>query len=270
MLLPRRALTCTGPEAAQFLQAQLAADLRTLGPEGSIWAAYLSPAGRVLGLGRLWNPEDGTWHWLVDAGAAPMLAERLRRYLLRSRCRIELDPRRVTGWWPGEAAPAPSTLWSGDRRVALEDVSRPDDDLGRWLQADLEAGLPRLVGDRVDAFVPQMLALEALGAISLRKGCYPGQEVVARVHYRGATKRRPYLGRVSGPLVAVPEHVQLESTAGTLALVDWAATAADGLRVYVVATETTELPITLDTDLGPLPVTWRALNADRAESTPEL
>lgn len=71
-----------------------------------------------------------------------------------------------------------------------------------WLQLDVASGTPSIVADTQERFIPQMLNLDLIGGVSFRKGCYPGQEVVARSEYRGKVKRRMYAGICSGPLPA--------------------------------------------------------------------
>jgi folate-binding protein YgfZ len=87
--------------------------------------------------------------------------------------------------------------------------------LAAWSEREVERGVSRITAPLVDLFVPQMLNYESIGGVSFKKGCYPGQEIVARSQFRGAIKRRTYLadasqaisGKASQPTIAVGQEV---------------------------------------------------------------
>lgn len=174
---------------------------------------------------------------LVDASLAEALRKRLSMFVLRAKVKIAATPLRVAGVWSGADAaalraaaggPLPGAPWSradlsGATWIAApsaaeapprwwwvgaEDaLERLGDSLGAaadaglvqtWRAADIAAGLPWITAPTQDLFVPQMINFELLDGVSFTKGCYPGQEVVARSHYLGKLKRRMYAGRIAG------------------------------------------------------------------------
>jgi folate-binding protein YgfZ len=141
-------------------------------------------------------------------------------------------------WWlvvPIDALPA---VWAGlaGRLVGV------DSDAFRG--AEILAGEPRIVPPTSEAFVPQTLNWELIGGVSFRKGCYPGQEIVARMHYRGKPKRRSFAARLAaGPMPAPAEDLFASGTTDPVGVVVSAATAPDGGTVLLY-----EAPI--DTALG--------------------
>ena len=219
-------LACTGPEAAAFLQAQTMNDLRALAPGQWQWNGWLSPKGRLHCLFALWRRADHDFLAILPDFPAAELQPLLQRYVFRSKLKLAVEELlEVRGEFA--AAPAP-----GERDLAIADgpgwrfdfggeslgrhlllVPRGDGDAGddagfdaAWREADLLLGFPRLDAGQREAWTPQMLSLERLGAFSLSKGCYPGQEIVARTHYLGQAKRELALlegeGMQAGAMVA--------------------------------------------------------------------
>jgi folate-binding protein YgfZ len=162
-----------GRDAATFLQGQLSSDVAALAGGASQLAGYHNPQGRVIALLRLSRvaPEDLLAQLPLEL-ALPV-AQRLRRYILRAKLAIDIFD-------------SPTAL-----TAALPQISLPDG----WnatcsRDADIAAGLPQVYAATSEQFVAQMLNLDCIGAISFSKGCYTGQEVIARAHYRGRVKRR--------------------------------------------------------------------------------
>ena len=203
------ALACTGPEAASFLQAQTMNDLRELAPGAWHWNGWLNPKGRLHCLFALWRRTEHDFLALLPDFPATELQPLLQRYVFRSKLKLAVEENLEVR---GEFATAPM---EGARNLAIADgpVWRLDfggDSLSRrlllvprgdgaasdspgfhvaWREADLLLGLPRLDDSQREAWTPQMLSLQRLNAFSLSKGCYPGQEIVARTHYLGQAKR---------------------------------------------------------------------------------
>jgi len=171
---------------------------------------------------------------MVDASLAESLRKRLSMYVLRAKVTLSVAPLRVAGVWGGGDASAlhavegtpsaeawsrtelPNGTWiaapsaqggprwwwigSAEQMQQLGEVlpSSADVDLiHAWRAADIVAGLPWIVSATQDLFVPQMINFELVGGVSFTKGCYPGQEVVARSHYLGKLKRRMFAGRLA-------------------------------------------------------------------------
>jgi folate-binding protein YgfZ len=202
-------LECSGRDAAAFLQAQLMNDVRLLGDGQWQWTGWLTAKGRVQALAALLRlGAERYWLLLPDAPAA-MLGEALRRYVFRSKATLEVRdelalhggdgaPARhgsqaagaraeggPDGWTLDLSGATPRTLFVGRAGTAGAQAVDPD----AWAVEDLAHGLPRLDPQAEPSHTPQMLGLERLAAFSVKKGCYPGQEIVARTHFLGQAKR---------------------------------------------------------------------------------
>ena len=163
----------TGPDALEFLQGQLTNDLRRLDAEPEILAAWCSPKGRVIWLGTV-RPIESGYCLSAPAETAEDIVKRLTLFRFRSKVEIEIHDEGATV----------------DPAVLVKN------------------GHPFIGTAQVEQFTPHMLNLDLLDAISLDKGCYTGQEIVARTHYKGATKRRTLRFR-SEANVSVGDKVSL-------------------------------------------------------------
>lgn len=210
-------LAVRGRDAAGFLQAQLSADIGA----HALLAAWLDAKGRVLCLPRVLPVDDG-YLLVMPAALVAAIASRMKLFVLRSSVSVAPGPgvtllagdqgREVLA----DAALLPEAPWavaSRDGRVAL---ALPGDghwiaagvsadgcagfaaQPGAWRLADLRAGLPEVYPVTSGTFVAQMINLDRLGAVSFTKGCFPGQEIVARAHYLGRVKRRARLFSTQG------------------------------------------------------------------------
>ena len=218
-----------GADAASFLQGQLTNDVATLGPAQARLAGFCSAKGRLQASFIFWKQAPDELLLACAAGVLPATLKRLSMFVLRAQCKLsdagtEL---RLFG-----AAGESARRWFGDLPVwgrrALDDgatlVRLPDVDgvprclaaLGAglsvpaapalrpalWRLLEVRSGIPVIEPETVDQFVPQMLNYEVVGGVDFRKGCYPGQEVVARSQYRGTIKRRMFLFEADS--IAVP------------------------------------------------------------------
>ena len=189
-------LAFRGPDAARFLQGQLSADIEKLPVGASTLAGLHNPQGRVVALLAVVRAASDELFAVLPAELAAAVAQRLRKYQLRAKLKIEEvgDALSVVGT-AADVAGFASIEW-GTRRLLLVPAQRLDEFIfadaaaGRWQAADVAAGLPQVYAATSEAFVAQMLNLDLLGAIAFDKGCYTGQEVIARSHYRGRVKRR--------------------------------------------------------------------------------
>jgi folate-binding protein YgfZ len=200
------AIRASGPDAANFLQGQLTQDIRRLADARTLLAAYNTPQGRVVAILRLKQASDAIYGLLPAPVAEPLLA-RLRKFVLRSRLVLELDPERTPVLLRGEATADSVVIdYAPDRRVAL--LPRPGPQVSAavdpvsverdWWTADIVAGLPQVLAASSEQYVAQMLNLDRLDAISFSKGCYTGQEIVARTQHLGRIKRRSLRYRIRG------------------------------------------------------------------------
>jgi len=160
-------ITVTGPDAFEFLQGQLTNDLHRLEAENEILAAWCNPKGRVIWFGTVW-PIDQGYGLSAPADTAADIVKRLTMFRFRSKVAFEIVDEGATV--------DPGFL--------------------------IENGYAFIGPEQVEQFTPHMLNLDLLDAISLDKGCYTGQEIVARTHYRGATKRRLHRFTADGDINA--------------------------------------------------------------------
>ncbi len=234
-------LSFTGKDAGSFLHNQLTADINALTPGNCTFAALCQPKGRVMALLLVVCVDDG-FHVICRQA----LADRLITYLLRFRFREKLEMAveedlavvalekqdEITG----ALMPLPGVVLA---IIAGNEAPAPDPIAAEHVEAQhLAAGVVWLDETTTEQFLPQMLGEDTIGALNFRKGCFPGQEVIARTRYLGKLKRHPWTGRVHGDgLPAVMSNVELgnreESASGVLVA---RAQAADGAQqVFIVA-----------------------------------
>jgi folate-binding protein YgfZ len=232
-----------GPDAAAFLHGQLTQDFSLLGLSEARLAAFCSAKGRMLAsfVGFKHSHEE---IWLIcSRDLLPATLKRLSMFVLRARVKLSdaSDERVVHGLAGKAAAAVPPQPWSkldtpdGAHWVrlypgaavplalhvgpagALAAHAQPGADTAAldpllWAWLDVMSGVVTLTQPVVDAFVPQMLNYESIGGVNFKKGCYPGQEVVARSQFRGTLKRRGYLVHSSEP-IGIGQEVYHESDA---------------------------------------------------------
>ena len=211
----------TGQEAGSFLQAQTMNDVRSLATGQWHWNGWLNAKGRVIALFALLKLDEEKFLAVLPDFPAQELLPLLQRFVFRAKVRLQA----ITDLVPAAdlvpplddgATPRDETVgdresglrldFSGDvvrRHLLLLPEASPalgpaDADCdSNWLSADSAHGLPRLAPSQRESWTPQMLSLQRLCAFSLKKGCYPGQEIVSRTHYLGQARRG--LSRVVGP-----------------------------------------------------------------------
>jgi folate-binding protein YgfZ len=265
-LSARTLIRATGAEAVSFLQGQLTQDLGALENARALWAAHCSPKGRMLASFLMWQEADQVWLDAPEDLAEPAL-QRLRMYVLRAK--VTLEDARAAQFRLGlcgpeiaavlrtagcPAAPSPGThdRQEGVTRVALsaerlllvgppaalsplEARLAPLCEPGRaqdWADAAVREGIAEITRATQDEWIPQMLNWDLIGGISFKKGCYTGQEIVARTHYLGKVKRRLLRFRVAGRPEIGQEILQGGEPAGKVALVG--ARAAQGCEFLAV------------------------------------
>ena len=237
LALPQLALIrVAGVDADSFLQGQLSNDIRRLTATTAQLTSLSSAKGRLLAVFHAWRMADGI---LLEADRSllePVL-KRLRMYVLRSKVTLtEATDLAVHGLAGPEAAavlghaklPVPAGALecarAGDLTVtrrlgaperytliapagAPPSLRAPAGTLAGWKRLELAAGIPAIYPSTQDRFVAQMVNLDTLGGIAFDKGCYTGQEVIARVHYRGEVKRHMKLVTLPGPAPAPGERL---------------------------------------------------------------
>lgn len=202
-----RVIALSGRDASAFAQAQLMNDLQLLAPGRWQWNGWLTPKGRVIVLFALLKFDEETL-WLLVPDADPVtLASALQRFVFRAKVAIAVrDDLHVEGAFalsqqargnelagdPASGVELDFSADAGPRTLRIVPDSTASHDavwMQRWAAFDLEHGLPRLPASQSDHWTPQQLSLDRLNAFSVKKGCYPGQEIVARTHFLGKVKR---------------------------------------------------------------------------------
>lgn len=219
LLPPPQLLEIAGPDAAVFAQAQFSSDVRALAVGRWQWSAWLSAQGRVQALFHLLRPENDRLLLVLRGGDAARTAVALAPYVFRAKVRLRPLGAAWARGYMGRAEvvadfgaapvadeiagttiacvitlPGRSARWLavGDAPEIAGPGDASDAAIQRWRASDIDAGLPELDPALAGRFLPAWLGLDRLGAISTAKGCYPGQEVVARLHFKGGNKRWPY------------------------------------------------------------------------------
>lgn len=235
-----------GPDATAFAQAQFANDVVALAPGYWQWNAWLTPKGRVIALFALLKLEQDRILLLLPDADADALASQLQRFVFRRKLKIAM---RADLQVSGAFHEADSALnarigvegdsieidyGAGDQSRALRIApvrAWPEhaDSCARWKAFDLLHGLPRLPAEQREQWTPQQLSLGRLQAFSVKKGCYPGQEIVARTHFLGKAKRGLVLFEAS---TAVAPGTEVDAAARAVGSV---VSASDGERHLVLA-----------------------------------
>lgn len=219
-------ITATGEDAASFLQNQLINDVRMLNCGVSQLSGYCTPKGRLLSVFRLFG--DGERYCLcMPADVIAPFIKRLQMFVLMSKVTLASDDGLQHIGVAGPGAGSALEKYLGPVPEEIDGISRDEDCLtirlpgderyevhapaeklaalwqkltpeltpvgsDAWPLLDIINGIPTVYEPTVEHFIPQMLNLELIGGVSFKKGCFPGQEVVARMHYRGQSKRRMF------------------------------------------------------------------------------
>jgi hypothetical protein len=229
----------TGKDAGKFLQGQFTNNVQHVKTEKSQLSAWCNPKGRILVNFRLFKRDDAYYLFLPQESIANML-KRLRMFVLRADVKLEdvnnhwfglgiagIDSVQILTDCLGCTPPTeieaslthnqntvlriqgpqpryliftqtPQTFWE-----CAINTARPIG-AGAWQLLDILAGIPQIVPATAEEFVPQMVNYQAIGGVSFKKGCYTGQEIVARMQYLGTLKRRMYLAKINTTILPQP------------------------------------------------------------------
>ena len=260
-------IRAAGEQAAEFLQGQLTQDLVLMKPGEAGLAGYCNAKGRLLAsfVACKRAPDE---IWLVCS--RDLLARTLKKlamFVLRSKVRLtDASDELALYGLIGDAASsiaagavqssaggqndaeflaalppagdAPRALWIGPASSAPPTGHALSPALWDW--AAVQSGVATVSAPVIEAFVPQMLNYESVGGISFKKGCYPGQEVVARSQFRGAIKRRAYVGHVAGAAQAGQEVFSAADPDQPVGQIAQAA-AADGAAAVIAVLQVAEV-----------------------------
>ncbi len=242
-LLDHGLIRASGVDAADFLHNLLTNDVKSLGGANARFAGMCTAKGRLLAVFLVWRDGDD-FLLMLPREILPAILKKLSMYVLRAKVKLtdataELS---LVGFASGTQPPSPTLVdlprlgvgsISGSRAIRLDPhrwllALVPDEAISvwqgfaskarpvgtaTWQWLEIAAGQPRVVAATQEAFVPQMLNMElpAVGGVSFTKGCYPGQEIVARTQYLGKVKRRSFRARV-GSAFAPGTHVYAPET----------------------------------------------------------
>ena len=242
----------TGDDAASFLQGQLTNDIELASKQWQ-YSGYCTPKGRLLALFTIWRTND-TIYALLDKSLVESTLKRLRMYVMRSKVTIEeieapkyailkSSPSELltSGFLNDEISNIENyafvvqenvhCLSFGNRYLIITPNSVNNENVSQdntWLQEDIKAGLPQVNAYSSELFIPQMLNLDVLNGINFKKGCYTGQEIVARMHYLGKLKQRMFVCTLNssknGQKIKAGDKIYsdtaMTSTAGNIVTVD--------------------------------------------------
>lgn len=228
-------IAVTGEDAASFLHGQLTNDVAQLDAGVARLAGYCSPKGRLLATFLMWRDEQAIWLQLPRT-LQPAIQKRLQMFVMRAKARLaDASPERavlglvgpatanaLAQWFPvlptapydkidnshgtlirlADAVDSPRYQWIAPVDIltaAWPELARhltPTAGLA-WRLSEIRAGVPGIVQATQEQFVPQMINFELIGGVNFKKGCYPGQEIVARSQYLGKLKRRTMLATIA-------------------------------------------------------------------------
>ena len=235
-----------GEDAAKFLHGQLTQDFALLGMDQARLAGFLTAKGRMLASFVGFKRSDSEILLLCSRDLLPATLKRLSMFVLRAKARLsdataDFALYGLAGAAADRLAGGPRPAWSRDevgaatvvhlhpaegqpRALWIAPASSPAPEgtalsPALWLWSEVRSGVATLSAPVVEAFVPQMLNYESVGGVNFKKGCYPGQEVVARSQFRGTLKRRAFIAHAPAD-VAVGAEVfaasDLEQPCGTV------------------------------------------------------
>ncbi|MEP7058697.1 MAG: folate-binding protein [Caldimonas sp.] len=224
------AIRARGVDATKFLQSQLTTDVVALGLGEARLAGFCSAKGRLQASFVVWKSSDEELLLICSASLLAATLKRLSMFVLRAQCKLsdatleiplvgrvgpesarsvgdaKVWEKRVVGGGVlirlPDAAGLARCLVAGAAAAAEIDTPIP---LDHWRWLEVQSGIPTVEAATVDRFVPQMLNFELIGGVDFQKGCYPGQEVVARSQYRGTIKRRMFRFDCDAPTAAGQE-----------------------------------------------------------------
>ena len=217
-----------GGDAIKFLQGQLTNDVALMSDSQVRLAGFCSAKGRLQASFVVWKLADDDVLLACAASVLPAALKRLSMFVMRAQCKLSdaSSDLGLHGLVGDSARPliGDAPVWTqraidGGTLVRLPDVdgvvrcmvaiagapAGPVLAADTWRALEVRSGIPLIEAATAEQFVPQMLNYEIVGGVDFKKGCYPGQEVVARSHYRGTIKRRMFLFECAAPLAAGEE-----------------------------------------------------------------
>lgn len=297
-------IAASGDDAAKFLQGQLTGEVAGVGTNRLVRNGFCTAKGRLLATFLLWR-DDASIYLMLPRELLPAVLKRLSMFVLRAKVKlvddssawsteavfgkgaaewivksfgavpaqsgdcIEVDGIRLARLHPGAQLPERFLLL---RRKATAPADARRDDLRRvasgvFWWSEIDAAVPTVVAATQEKFVPQMINLELVGGVSFSKGCYPGQEVVARSQYRGKLKRRMQRAHCTAPTSAGADVYAAGESEPVGTVVMAAGEPENGFDMLLECTlEKAEAPLRLQSPDGPA-IELRALPYDLVDVT---
>lgn len=285
-------LSVSGNDALKFLQGQLTNDISLATSTQSIYAGFCNPKGRLLAFFHVIKYLD-SYLLLFPQSIAENITKKLSMYILRSDVKLELDPDRLMhlGLYTdnprselgllnnlpknemesvGEKSLIATKLYSdGLRLIIIGDKNNCNnfiknnsdtfekDEFNVWAAHNIKAGIPNIFNETQEAFIPQSINLDVIGAINFKKGCYTGQEIVARTHYLGKPKRRMYKASFQSQSQPLYGDIILNKEVAVGQVVDAANTDNNSFILLI--------EIRIDSDLNNLSLNGINLNISQSE-----
>tara|TARA_B100000767_G_C19628799_1_gene477315 strand:- start:18 stop:944 length:927 start_codon:yes stop_codon:yes gene_type:complete len=285
-------LSVSGNDALKFLQGQLTNDISLATSTQSIYAGFCNPKGRLLAFFHVIKYLD-SYLLLFPQSIAENITKKLSMYILRSDVKLELDPDRLMhlGLYTdnprselgllnnlpknemesvSEKSLIATKLYSdGLRLIIIGDKNNCNnfiknnsdtfekDEFNVWATHNIKAGIPNIFNETQEAFIPQSINLDVIGAINFKKGCYTGQEIVARTHYLGKPKRRMYKASFQSQSQPLYGDIILNKEVAVGQVVDAANTDNNSFILLI--------EIRIDSDLNNLSLNGINLNISQSE-----
>ena len=194
-----RVLTISGEDAGELLQGQMTQDIRKLEDDKIHITSFCNVQGRVIASAFIQGRND-QYDLILSSEIIDDLENHLKRYVLRSKVVIEQSIEKTFGSYKSdvnEDSKEYGSLKNDPERVLILSTQAPKSidnfiTSEEWIRCDIENKIAIIDKESSEKFIPQMLNLDILDAVSFSKGCYTGQEVVARVQHRGKVKKRMY------------------------------------------------------------------------------
>ena len=207
-----------GPDTKVFLENLLTSSVSSLDSRSGQLSGFCSPKGRLMASFWITEQRQNAILIWISKDLAPEFAKKLQMYRLRSKVEIHYEPNLYCLYGVLSSSKEQDEINSeAFQFLKLPEVLHESQQIARtvfafqqpppsidnelaeqWNLLEVLSGIPRLTSATKDLFVPQMINFESLGGVDFKKGCYPGQEVVARSQYRGTIKRRLKLGTIMG------------------------------------------------------------------------
>ena len=180
----------SGADSTTYLQGQLTNDIKELQSKSFQFSAHLNNKGRIIASFIITSPLENTYWLITSKSMAEKIIPRLKMFILRSKVTLNISTKNIF---------AADSIIENTYSIALnsnyflvisdQELSTQEDD-NLWHKILVDSAIPMIYSDTSEKIIPQQVNYDLIGGINFKKGCYTGQEIVARTHYLGKTKRR--------------------------------------------------------------------------------